>query len=422
MPPDAQSPEATPRAPIKISKSDLEAPGRDISEADRDSAGPSTKTPQDKDSSETNGKTEDAAGRVDAGSAAAQPAPDANLATEAKTEAKTEAETEALAVAAALAVAQEIAAPSQMSVQQAADMAAVVVQPAPAVEDPVSDAAATQTSDAVVMASGPSVADKAVIAARPAGLPASDTAKEALPQQPATAEVAQTVPKGSGRHEKMADGPSAEPIAGDKGESELTPRAEQPQQAQAMQPAAHRPADGTQLGTLLSNLQAATNPAAPPASLIQPPKPEGAQAHLAKAIPPSAVPIEIGLRALQGAREFQIRLDPAELGRVEVRLEIGDDKSVSAKVVVDRVETLHLLQREAKTLERAFEQAGLKSSDSGIDISLRDHGQQSNQQRGEAFTDEFGARARNAAAAPIVLPADIPVRRSLHVGALDRSI
>jgi flagellar hook-length control protein FliK len=35
-------------------------------------------------------------------------------------------------------------------------------------------------------------------------------------------------------------------------------------------------------------------------------------------------------------------------------------------------ETLALLQRDAKTLERAFEQAGLKSSEGGIDLTLRD--------------------------------------------------
>ncbi len=152
------------------------------------------------------------------------------------------------------------------------------------------------------------------------------------------------------------------------------------------------------------------------------PPPEAPLPQGAKAIPPSAVPVEIGLRTLQGLREFQIRLDPAELGRVDVRLEINDDKSVSARVVVDRVETLHLLQRDAKTLERAFEQAGLKSSDSGIDITLRDPGQHARQERGEAWAGEGQVSGRRNAAAVIVEPTIIPVRRTLHLGALDRSI
>jgi flagellar hook-length control protein FliK len=149
----------------------------------------------------------------------------------------------------------------------------------------------------------------------------------------------------------------------------------------------------------------------------------GQPADIARPLPPSAVPVEIGLRALQGLKEFQIRLDPAELGRVDVKLEIGDDKSVNARVVVERVETLHLLQREAKTLERAFEQAGLKAGDAGIDISLRDPGQQGRQ--GQAFeAEDFlgeAGRARGADAARIEA-AIVPIRRTLHRGALDLSI
>jgi flagellar hook-length control protein FliK len=91
-------------------------------------------------------------------------------------------------------------------------------------------------------------------------------------------------------------------------------------------------------------------------------------------VPLGAVPIEIGLKSLSGMNRFEIRLDPAELGRIDVRLDIGDGGDVKAHLVVDRVETLALLQRDAKTLERAFEQAGLKTSEGSIDLSLRDPG------------------------------------------------
>jgi flagellar hook-length control protein FliK len=70
-----------------------------------------------------------------------------------------------------------------------------------------------------------------------------------------------------------------------------------------------------------------------------------------------------------------------------VRLEIADDGAVQARLVVDRVETLALLQRDARTLESAFEQAGLKPSEGGIDLTLRDpqadaRGQQRGEERG----------------------------------------
>ncbi len=136
-------------------------------------------------------------------------------------------------------------------------------------------------------------------------------------------------------------------------------------------------------------------------------------------LPPSAVPVEIGLRALQGLKEFQIRLDPAELGRVEIRLSIDEDGTVTARVVVDRVETLNLLQRDAKTLERAFEQAGLKSADGGIDMTLRDPGQHNRDRGREAWDGEGAFSTRGPDAKPDIDPV---IRRVLHRGALDLTI
>jgi flagellar hook-length control protein FliK len=110
---------------------------------------------------------------------------------------------------------------------------------------------------------------------------------------------------------------------------------------------------------------AAPPPPAPPSNL--PPTPL------------QTVPIVIGLQALRnGSSTFQIRLDPEELGRIEVKLHISGDSKVSASLVVDRVETLHMLQREAKTLERAFDQAGLKANGDDLQFSLRQDGRGQN--------------------------------------------
>ncbi len=93
-------------------------------------------------------------------------------------------------------------------------------------------------------------------------------------------------------------------------------------------------------------------------------------------VPLQAVAIEIGMRAMRGAKEFAIRLDPEDLGRIDVKLEVSDEGQVQARVVVEKVETLQLLQRDARTLERAFDQAGLKTSPDGLQFSLRDSGGQ----------------------------------------------
>ncbi|MFZ4530626.1 MAG: flagellar hook-length control protein FliK, partial [Alsobacter sp.] len=107
-------------------------------------------------------------------------------------------------------------------------------------------------------------------------------------------------------------------------------------------------------------------------------------------VPLSALPIEIGMRALDGARRFDIRLSPEDLGRVDVRLDIAEDGTVNAQLVVDRVETLALLQRDAKTLERAFEQAGLRTQEGGVAFSLDTSGEGRRQARQER--DETPAR------------------------------
>lgn len=149
----------------------------------------------------------------------------------------------------------------------------------------------------------------------------------------------------------------------------------------------------------------------------------GQAAANGQATPLHVVPIEIGLRALAGSRQFDIRLDPAELGRVDVSLDISDKGEVKARLVVDRVETLHLLQRDARTLERAFEQAGLKPSDAGVDITLRDPADQSGFRQNRQ-QDDAPRRTRAAATNDdVAIPTQsVPVRRLVRLGGVDLSI
>jgi flagellar hook-length control protein FliK len=89
--------------------------------------------------------------------------------------------------------------------------------------------------------------------------------------------------------------------------------------------------------------------------------------------------VEIASRMREGMRRFEIRLDPPELGRIDVRLEVDRNGHATTKLTVDRVETLDLLQREARGLERALQQAGLKTDQGGLEFSLR---QQTNDGQG----------------------------------------
>lgn len=148
-----------------------------------------------------------------------------------------------------------------------------------------------------------------------------------------------------------------------------------------------------------------------------------AQVPETRPTPLNAVPLEIGLKAMAGNKRFDIRLDPAELGRVDVSLNIDDDGNVSAKLVVDRVETLHMLQRDARTLERAFEQAGLKPSDGGVELSLRDQtGQQGSQQANQEQQNQNSRRMRAHLHVEPEVADIVAIRRAVAPGRVDLSI
>lgn len=105
---------------------------------------------------------------------------------------------------------------------------------------------------------------------------------------------------------------------------------------------------------------APANPAAP--------APPAAQA----AVPLAGVAIEIAGQAMAGKNRFEIRLDPPELGRIEVRLDVDRDGQVTTRLIADRSDTLDLLRRDASGLERALQDAGLKTADNSLQFSLRD--------------------------------------------------
>ncbi|WP_342361054.1 flagellar hook-length control protein FliK [Terrarubrum flagellatum] len=243
------------------------------------------------------------------------------------------------------------------------------------------------------------------------GADAEVDAKTAVAQPPAIPDPA--AGKHSAKHAVTADG-SASPLTSTTAANDTTTAPQTPTVPTADQPSApvaraakasleaiagasrvsttddasriSRAADGviSTFGDLTTNALAAQTPTAttshPPISA-----PDAAQTATS-AVPVQMAPLVIGMQALEGAREFQIKLDPEHLGRVDVKLKIADNGRVEASLVVDKVETLALLQRDARTLERAFDQAGLTSDSDSLSFSLRQDmsGQQQNNDQREA--------------------------------------
>ena len=99
------------------------------------------------------------------------------------------------------------------------------------------------------------------------------------------------------------------------------------------------------------------------------------------AVPISGLALEIAASVRSGKSRFEIRLDPAELGRIDVRIDVDHSGRVTSHLTVERPETLSMLRQDAPQLQRALNDAGLSTGDGGLQFSLRD--QSSSGQNGD---------------------------------------
>lgn len=83
------------------------------------------------------------------------------------------------------------------------------------------------------------------------------------------------------------------------------------------------------------------------------------------------IALEIARHANNGINRFEIRLDPAEMGRIDVKLDLDGKGGINAHLRVDRPDTLNLLQRDSHALERALAQSGLDAGKTNLEFSLR---------------------------------------------------
>ncbi len=92
----------------------------------------------------------------------------------------------------------------------------------------------------------------------------------------------------------------------------------------------------------------------------------------ATAVPLNGLAMEIAVTASSGKSRFEIRLDPAELGRIDVRIDVDRNGQVTSHLTVDKPETLSMLRQDAPQLQRALNDAGLSTNGGGLQFSLRD--------------------------------------------------
>ncbi|MGI9510003.1 MAG: flagellar hook-length control protein FliK, partial [Geminicoccaceae bacterium] len=113
-------------------------------------------------------------------------------------------------------------------------------------------------------------------------------------------------------------------------------------------------------------------------------------ASTAQPTPGAQVALQIVRSLPNGVDRFTVHLQPAELGSVDIRLEFEGAGRMNAVITAERPETLELLQRDSRILERSLGDSGLKLASDGLSFALKQDQQQ--QQQGQSFHEQAQAR------------------------------
>jgi len=136
--------------------------------------------------------------------------------------------------------------------------------------------------------------------------------------------------------------------------------------------------------------------------------------------PAEQIAIQVQRAQVAGQEKITIKLHPAELGRIEVKLEHSSDGTLRAVLSAERPETLDLLQRDARGLERALQEAGLKTDSGSLNFSLRGQSHGQDQQAGGNDRAGHGGRDGTPEGADAeAMTAQAQQHRSSHSGTLD---
>ncbi len=117
------------------------------------------------------------------------------------------------------------------------------------------------------------------------------------------------------------------------------------------------------------------------------------------------VSVQLG-KAVPGKNDQMIiNLKPVELGSVEVKLDFGADGRVQASIMAERPETLEMLQKDHRALERALNDAGLQTDAGSLSFNLKGQGQGGNQRQFAGYNQPGGGRGKGLAGMNIEGPA-----------------
>jgi hypothetical protein len=99
--------------------------------------------------------------------------------------------------------------------------------------------------------------------------------------------------------------------------------------------------------------------------------PVSPQAHAAPSPASQIAPVLVSMaHAPDGAQRLTLRLDPPDLGHVQIRIDRPQDAPARVDITVERAETLTLLLRDQPQLQRALDQAGVPPDGRSVTIHV----------------------------------------------------
>lgn len=232
-------------------------------------------------------------------------------------------------------------------------------------------AAAMNSSFASLIASAkPSVPGSAPQTAAAAPAPAMAQSNAPAPQAPSA-----TVPPPPQSYFAQQDGNSSGGGA-NSGERGMTDRAAAAPVKANIVDMAFQP-QSPDAATAAASVQAATPaPAAPIALQVQAATPASASAKTVPLSDLGLVALNIAAQFKNGTKQFDIALHPAELGSIQVHLNVDTSGAAQAHLTAENPQTLQLLQQDAPQLAQALKDAGLNLTGGGLNFSLKGEQQQ----------------------------------------------
>ncbi len=101
------------------------------------------------------------------------------------------------------------------------------------------------------------------------------------------------------------------------------------------------------------------------------------------------IKVNITKSAVKGVDTIDIQLKPEDLGKVQIKMHIAKDGKVQAEIIASRAETADLLQKDASSLSRAFNEAGYDTDVKSFTFSFQNENQAKGQEKDDAELLKF---------------------------------